>query len=163
MVLSPKSQIMQWGCLLIVSIIFLAGGGKYAFAVKATPPLNLSLTSRTLSDGQTELTLKAIANLTVDKADLTIVLPASLDLASGGLQWEGAIAIGEKKEVKVLVRTLANIQALVIGKATVYFTHGGSLLQQQTLLLNAPKKKASPPAKPPTLRKQGRDTILEFK
>ena len=175
MFLTPESQIMRWGHIVLVSIIFFVGGGKQAFAIKPSPPLNLSLTSRNLPDGQTELTLQAIASVAIDKLDLSIVLPASLDLASGGLQWEGAIASGEKKEIRVLVRTLANIPSNVIGKALVYFSHGGttpargttpasgSLTQQTSLLLNAPKEKPLPPSKPPILRKQGRDTILEFR
>ncbi len=169
MFLMPESQIMRWGRIVLVSIIFFVGGGKQAFAIKASPPLNLSLASRNLPDGQTELTLQAIASVTIDKVDLSIVLPASLDLASGGLEWGGAMAVGEKKEIRVLVRTLANIPSNVIGKALVYFSHGGttpaseSLTQRVSLLLNAPKEKPSPPSKPPQLRKQGRDTILEFR
>lgn len=163
MFVTPESQIMRWGRIVLVSIIFFVGGAQQAFAIKASPPLNLSLTSKNLPDGQTELTLQATASVTIDKVDLSIVLPASLDLASGGLKWEGAIAVGEKKEIRVLVRTLANIPSNVIGKAFVYFSHSGSLTQQVSLLLNAPKEKPSPPSKPPQLRKQGRDTILEFR
>jgi len=162
MFLTSESQIMRWVRVFAISIVLFLGAGKEVFAIKASLPLNLSLTSRNLPDGQTELILQASASMAIEKVSMSIDLPASLALVSGDVKWDGAIAVGEKKEVKAFIRTLANIPAKVIGTALIDFPHGGSMMQQETLLLNTPKEKPVP-KKPPILRKQGRDTILEFR
>jgi len=169
MFLASESQIMRWGRIFTVSTLLFAivallpGSGKQAFAIKPSPPLNLSLTHNDLPDGQTELTLQAFANVAVEKVEISIDLPASLVLIAGETKWDGPLALGEQKEIKATIRTLSNHPTKVVGNAFVYFSSGGSLTQRARLLLNAPKEKPLSPRKPPILRKQGRDTILEFK
>lgn len=156
-------QSSIFASIFAIAIVLFLGTGVEAFAVKPSPPLTLSLSNRDLPDGQTELILQVLAHTTVEKVELSIELPASLALVSGDVKWDGPIAVGERREIKAFIRTLANNPAKVYGAADVYFEGGGSLSQRETLLLNAPKEKKLAPKEPPRLRQQGRETILEFR
>ncbi|MBI3358608.1 MAG: hypothetical protein HY037_03335 [Nitrospirae bacterium] len=158
-----ESQIMRWRCLFIVAIVLFLLAGSEAFATKPRPPLALSLTNRDLPDGQIELTLEATAFVTAEKVELVIDLPPSVALVSGEVRWDGTIAVGEKKAIKVFIRTVSTIPARVIGAASVYFPQGGSVKQQETVLLNPPQEKALPIPGPLKKPRQEHDTIFEFK
>lgn len=170
-----ESQITRWGRALTVSIILFLFvsvalplkstplGGSEAFAIKPSPPLNLSLSHSPKPDGQYELTLQAEANVAAEKVELAFDLPDSVDRVSGELKWSGTIPVGEKKTIKASIRILANILATVIGTATVYMSQGGILTQQETLLLNPPQTKSTPRTGPTKTQKPGHEKILEFK
>lgn len=163
MFLMSESQMARWRCVFKVLVILFLGVCSDAFAVKPSPPLKLSLSKSNLSNGQIELTFNVSANVTVEKIELALDLPPSVSLVSGEVKWDGTIAIGEKKDIKASIRTLSNIPAEVIGRATAYFLHGGSVDQREALLLNPPPEKVKPRLEPTIKRKQGRETILEFR
>jgi len=161
MFLATESQMFGWSYVSAVFIALILFMGTDAFAIKPSPPLILSLTNLDLPNGQIELTLEAEAKVAGVKAALAIVLPPSVSLISGEVKWNGQIAVGEKKEIKALIRTLSNNPEKVIGFAEVSLPQGGFMTQQETVLLNTPQETRSPePLKKP---KQEHDTIFEFK
>ncbi len=163
MLLTSESQIMRWGRVFTILIVLFLLSGSEAFAIKPSPPLKLSLVNRDLTDGQIEITFHAQSFVAAEKVELAIDLPPSVSLVSGDIKWDGSIAVGEKKAVKAFIRTLSNIPAKVVGKGIAHFTHGGSVTQQEILLLNPPQEKASSPRDVPIKRKQGGETLLEFR
>ncbi|MEK7747830.1 MAG: hypothetical protein AAB300_01975 [Nitrospirota bacterium] len=163
MILVKKSQIVKWGVLLVVFVFLCFGGGASAMAVKPAPPLSLSLTKVDLPNGKVELTFRATANDGGHNTALEIDLPSSVLLIDGEARWEGTLSAKEEKVMRAVIRPIVTEPIRIVGKATLYFPDGDSMVQRSVVLLNASREKPEIPSEPPVLKKQGDRTILEFK
>ncbi|MEK7286729.1 MAG: hypothetical protein AAB035_05475 [Nitrospirota bacterium] len=162
MILVEKSQITQFYILFVVFIVLFGGGGSYAMGGKPMPPLSLSLDQAALPNGKRELMFRAVANTSGHNVALEIVLPPSVILIEGETRWEGALSVSEEKMLRVTVRPAITDPIRIVGEATLYFPEGDTMVQKSAVILNVPKEKPMPPPKPPVLKKQGHQTILEF-
>ncbi|MFQ5781158.1 MAG: hypothetical protein ACE5HN_10300 [Nitrospiria bacterium] len=129
---------------------------------KPRPPLQLTLRQGDLSGEEVQLTLKARANVESSRVILSIDLPPSLTFIEGEETWEGPLKRGETKKIEVTILNPGNQPQEITGKGTIQFANGGTFVQQNTLMLSGPKKE--PPPRPhPIERKEGGETILEFR
>ncbi len=173
MILVQKSQMIRSlnllrehagrGSALVLLVVLFLTIDSQTFAVKPQPPLTLTLSSSDLPDGTIEVQLEALANREVESVELTFYLPKSVSFKGGEEKWKGSIAVGEKKVLIVLIQRSSSSPAMVIGEAEVVLLQGGSFVQQSEIAIAPKETEENLPLSPPIKRKQGGETILEFK
>jgi hypothetical protein len=135
-----------------------------ALAIKPQSPLDLTLFQSTLSNGSIEVSFEAMANTDLTSVDLSIDIDPSLSLVEGERQWTGTISVGEKKTLKVIVRSGTLLPVEITGKSIAHFSSGGLFVQQNRIVLNAGEP--APPAQlgdAPIRRKRDGRAFLEFR
>jgi hypothetical protein len=164
MILLQKSQIIQAFFFPVAFVlIVILWGANWAFAIKPQPPLLLHLSTISRANNNIEVTLEVLANMDIESTQLSLHFPESLALVEGEEEWTGSIPLGQKKRLTILLQAISSTPEKVIGKATVHLPEGGSFDQQSTIEINAKKATPSISPSPPTQRRQGDETILEFR
>jgi uncharacterized protein (DUF58 family) len=129
---------------------------------KPRPPLRLTFRHHNLSGGEIQLTLKAKANAAAGRVTLSIDLPPGIPVLEGEAAWEGPLEKGETREIEVTISDPGDFLQEITGKATIQFATGGTFFQESRLRNIASEKKGSS-SPDPIIRKEGGETILEFR
>lgn len=133
-----------------------------AWAIKPRPPLQLSLQQTSLSGGQSRLMMIAKANVDINHVDLSLELPPGLSLLEGEGEWEGTLKKGDIKQIEWLIQSPNEAPHKVTGKAVIELSAGEKFVEKTTVTLN--EEKGDTPRRTPSIkRKEGGETILEFK
>lgn len=146
----------------IIILFTLTTTAAPAWAIKPRPPLQLSFQQTDLSGGESRLTMIAVANVDLNRVTLSIELPPGLSLVAGEEQWENAMKKGETKKMEWVVQSPNQAPRKVTGKAVIESSAGEKFVEQATLTLNEAEKE-TPLRTPSVKRKEGGETILEFK
>ncbi|MBI3805413.1 MAG: hypothetical protein HY282_16825 [Nitrospirae bacterium] len=148
--------------LILGTLLFLAVASP-AGAVKPRPPLGLFLQQGEASEGGIPIALVATANVDVGRVELSIELPPGLSLTTEAPTWEGPLKKGETHRIEfVLQNPGGNTPRKVTGKAIVHLDPSGTFVERSTLILNGAQGQT--PSPPPSVkRKQGKESILEYK
>jgi hypothetical protein len=83
-------------------------------------------------------------------------------LIEGDEDWEGSLKKGDIKQIEWLIQSPNEAPHKVIGKAVIELSAGEKVVEKATLTLNEPKSD-TPRRAPSIKRKEGGETILEFK
>jgi hypothetical protein len=153
------NKVVLWVCAVFLSVITITSP---ASAIKPRPPLQLSLQETPLSGGQSRLMMIAKANVDISRVDLSIELPPGLSLIEGDEDWEGSLKKGEIKQIEWLIQSPNEAPHKIIGKAVIELSAGEKFVEKATLTLNEAKSD-TPRRAPSVKRKEGGETILEFK
>lgn len=153
------NKIVTWICATFISVTAIT---IPAWAIKPRPPLQLSLQQISLSGGQSRLTMIATANVDIGRVDLSLELPPGLSLIEGEEEWEGAMKRGETKQIEWIIQSPNEAPHKVTGKAVIELNAGEKFVEKATLTLNEGKSD-TPRRTPSVKRKEGGETILEFK
>ncbi len=148
--------------LICVAFISLTAMAAPAWAIKPRPPLQLSLHQTDLSGGETQVTMVATANVDVSRVSLSLELTPGLSLTRGEEGWEGSMRKGETQQVEWIIQSPDKAPRNVNGKAVIELNAGEKFVEKVTLTLNETKGD-TPPRTPSVKRKEGGETILEFK
>ncbi|HIE65646.1 MAG: hypothetical protein ABGX83_02395 [Nitrospira sp.] len=127
---------------------------------KPRPPLRLTFRHQGLSDGEIQLTLKAKANVASGRVTLSIDLPPGASVLEGETTWEGSLEKGEIRTIEVTILDPGSLLQEIRGKASLQFSAGGTFFQESKL---KGSKKGAPEFREPIIRKEGGETILEFR
>lgn len=152
-------KIVLW---IFAAFLFVMAITPPAWAIKPRPPLQLSLQQIPLSGGQSQLMMIARANVDVGHVELSLELPPGLSLLEGEAAWEGGMKRGETKEIELIVQSPNEAPHQVTGRAIIELAAGETFLEKTTLTLNEAKTDATRRA-PSVKRKEGGETILQFK
>ncbi|MDC4205936.1 MAG: hypothetical protein MPW17_05225 [Candidatus Manganitrophus sp.] len=152
-------KIVLW---IFAAFLFVTAITPPAWAIKPRPPLQLSLQQIPLSGGQSQLMMIARANIDISHVDLSLELPLGLSLVEGEEEWEGPLKKGETKQIELIVQSPNKAPHQVTGKAVIELTAGEKFVEKATLTLNEAKSD-SPRRAPSVKRKEGGETILQFK
>lgn len=153
------NKVVLWIFAAFLSVMAIT---PPAWAIKPRPPLQLSLQQVPLSGGQSQLMMIARANVDISHVDLSIELPLGLSLVEGEEEWEGPLKKGETKQIEFIVQSPNKAPHQVTGKAVIELTAGEKFVEKATLTLNEVKSD-SPRRAPFVKRKEGGETILQFK
>lgn len=147
-----------WIYLTLLSFLAVASP---AWAVKPRPPLGLFLQQAEDSSGGTRIVLNATANIDISRVELSVELSPGLSLIKGDQEWAGPLKKGETQQVEFVVQSRGNTPRQITGKAVVHVDPGGEVVERSTLTLNGGTER--PSRSPSVKRKQGGESILEFK
>lgn len=153
------NKVVLWIFAAFLSVMAIT---PPAWAIKPRPPLQLSLQQVPLSGGQSQLMMIARANVDISHVDLSLELPLGLSLVEGEEAWEGPLKKGETKQIEFIVQSPNKAPHQVTGKAVIELTAGEKFVEKATLTLNEAKSD-SPRRAPFVKRKEGGETILQFK
>lgn len=153
------NKVVLWIFAAFLSVMAIT---PPAWAIKPRPPLQLSLQQVPLSGGQSQLMMIARANVDISHVDLSLELPLGLSLVEGEEEWEGPLKKGETKQIEFIVQSPNKAPHQVTGKAVIELTAGEKFVEKATLTLNEVKSD-SPRRAPFVKRKEGGETILQFK
>lgn len=153
------NKVVLWIFAAFLSVMAIT---PPASAIKPRPPLQLSLQQVPLSGGQSQLMMIARANVDISHVDLSLELPLGLSLVEGEEEWEGPLKKGETKQIEFIVQSPNKAPHQVTGKAVIELTAGEKFVEKATLTLNEVKSD-SPRRAPFVKRKEGGETILQFK
>jgi len=153
------NKFVLWIC---TTFLLVTAVTTPVWAVKPRPPLQLSLQQTPLSGGQSRLTMIAKANVDIGHVDLSLELPPGLSLLEGESEWEGALKKGDIKQIEWLVQSPNQAPHQITGKAVIELSAGEKFVEKTTLTLNE-EKRETPRRAPSVKRKEGGETILEFK
>ncbi len=152
-----KTVVWVWITFFLTTIVITP-----AWAIKPRPPLQLSLQQTPLSGGQSQLMMIARANVDISHVDLSLELPPGLSLIEGDMDWEGSMKKGEIKQIEWLIQRPNEALHRVSGKAVIELGAGEKFVEKTTLTLNE-EKSDTPRRTPSVKRKEGGETILQFK
>ncbi|MFY9270637.1 MAG: hypothetical protein WAO55_12925 [Candidatus Manganitrophaceae bacterium] len=147
---------------LFLTLFFLTTALPSAWAVKPLPPVQLSIKQTGRTDHRHQVTMTATANIDLDKIELSLELPPGVSRIEGEETWKGAMKKGETKKVSWTLQSRDQTPQTIFGKAITHLNEGNAFLQKALLTLNETAADA-PRAAPSVKRKEGTETILEFK
>lgn len=143
---------------LVFSLLF--GMIFPVWAIKPRPPLQLSLHQESIASGRSRVTLRAVANIDIVRAELSFSILPPMTLIQGPHEWKGPLAKGEATEIEIVLQHPPGQK--VTGKAMVHLSEGQTFTQQAELILG--ESKTEPLPSPPSARhKTGGEEILEFR
>lgn len=147
---------------IYLTLFFFLAVASPAWAVKPRPPLALFLQQTENSNEGTRIVLNATANVDISRVELSVELAPGLSLVKGDQEWAGPLKKGETQQVEFVVQSRGNTPRQITGKAVVHLDPGGEVVERSTLTLNGVKEE--PPSRSPSVkRKQGDETIHEYK
>lgn len=126
----------QWISLVVVLMAALAAGSSPFLAVApadaATKPqapieISLSTSPSAVHERMAEVTLHVRPLVDAPTIRVAIILPDGVAVVTGNEAWEGALAKGESRDLRISIKAPDREAYVILGSATIQYPDGAHL------------------------------------
>ena len=120
-------RLSAWAVLIVAGLVAVAFPARGA--AKPQAPIELHLSAVPLADERrvAEVTLHVRPLVDAPKIRVAFILPDGVALAGGDDVWEGALANGESRDLRISVTMPDREAYVIIGSATIQYPDGARL------------------------------------